>query len=229
MPSPILQTDQPTVRKVLNSWGVREVRCAAVPRRQGVSSGWEKRRDGSSPAAFGLAGVNLHTSPVGAASRTGTRSWRTSRMQQGVHRCPPERSAPVSRRRARRLRQRAEHSRLDHLEAAGAAVTPALDSSAGSAARKLRRRCRGGQGRVQRGARCAMMSRAAAIHRAWLEHAHACGNRIDDFSPADRRIALPHHTARGPLHRQKGGFYDGRYADLRAVVEHFPTRRSISI
>ena len=46
---------------------------------------------------------------------------------------------------------------------------------------------------------------------------------IDDFQA--RRSpdgALPHHSARRPVHRQKGGFYhDGRFATLGDVVAHY--------
>jgi hypothetical protein len=56
----LLQTDQPTVRKVLNSWGVGKFDA------QLFLDGKAFRPDGKSaatllPAAFGLAGVNLHT------------------------------------------------------------------------------------------------------------------------------------------------------------------------
>ena len=67
------------------------------------------------------------------------------------------------------------------------------------------------------------VSRAAALHGAWLEHAHAAEIGIDDFqssrSPDQRYRTTP---LAGLFTRQKGGFYhDGRYADLRAVVEHY--------
>ena len=56
----LLQTDQPTVRKVLNSWGPGKFDA------QLFLDGKAFRPDGKSaatlmPAAFGLAGVNLHT------------------------------------------------------------------------------------------------------------------------------------------------------------------------
>ena len=88
--------------------GAGQVRRAAVPRRQGVPA----RRQAAAtllPAAFGLAGVNLTPIPAGAASRTGMRSSPISRCTAGhVRRFAAGRSAAVSGRGARRVRQRAE-------------------------------------------------------------------------------------------------------------------------
>ena len=104
----LLQTDQATVRTVLNSWGPGKFDAELF------LDGKAFRPDGKTaatliPAAFGLAGVNLHTytgwGGVSALERV-RRQPRDARPGH-VHRSAARRRRCVPGRRARRIRPRA--------------------------------------------------------------------------------------------------------------------------
>ena len=88
--------------------------------------------------------------------------------------------------------RRAQRPGPDHVEAAGAAVLPAVAPGADAAARQLRRARRHGPARTcsTAPARCASLSRAAALHRAGLEPAHRRRDRHRRLpGAADRRTS----------------------------------------
>ena len=230
----LLQTDQATVRTVLNSWGPGKFDA------QLFLDGKAFRPDGKSaatliPAAFGLAGVNLHT----YTGWGGVSHWNAFVANLEMHgkgtfidaRLDDPLQFPG--RRARRIRQRAQRSGSDHVEAAGAAVLPALDSGARAAAR-LRfdaRAAERGKARLQR--QRALLD-AATCRRSSPSRAGTCTPPqeigIDDFqasrSPDQRYRTTP---LAGLFTRQKGGFYhDGRFANC-APSSSTTTRLSTSI
>ena len=89
--------------------GTGQVRCAAVPRRQGVPAGREERRDASSGGvrACGRQPAHLHRLGRRLALERVRREPRDAR-QGDVHRRPAGRPAALSRRRARGVRPRAK-------------------------------------------------------------------------------------------------------------------------
>ena len=119
--------------------GPRQVRCAALPRRQGVPAGREKRRHAhpGGVRACGRQPDHLHGLGRHLALERVRREPRDAR-QGDIRRCPIGRPAAIPRRRPRRIRERAQRSGSDHVEAAGAAVLPAVDSGPDAGARLLR-------------------------------------------------------------------------------------------
>ena len=177
----------------------------------------------SLPAAFGLAGVNLHTyTGWGGVSHWNAFVANLEMHGQGTFidsRLNDPARFPVA---ACRVCRREERSRPDHVEAAGAAVLPAVDSGTEAAAGKLRRRSGPCRKDVFNGAaKCATCHVPPIFTEpGWNLHT-AAEIGIDDFqstrSPDERYRTTP---LAGLFTRQKGGFYhDGRFADLRAVVD----------
>lgn len=75
------------------------------------------------------------------------------------------------------------------------------------------------------------MSRAAALYRAGLEHAHARRDRLDDFQ-ANRAPDGRYRTAplAGLWTHTRGGFYhDGRFAKLADVIQHYDRVLSLDL
>ncbi len=222
----LLQTDQATVRTVLNSWGPGKFDAELF------LDGKAFRPDGKSAATLHPGGVRTRRRQPAHLYRLGRRRAleRVRRQPRDarpghVHRRAARRSAAVSGRGARRIRQRAQRSGSHHVEAAGAALLPAVDSGAGAAARLVR------AGRRPNGARrsstAARPARAATCRRSTPSRAGTCTRRRRSASTTSRPTARPTGRYRttplgGLFTRQKGGFYhDGRFADLRAVVDHY--------
>ena len=69
------------------------------------------------------------------------------------------------------------------------------------------------------------LPRSAALHRARVEHAHAGGDRHRRLpGEAFARRTVSHGAPQGPFTHKNGGFYhDGRFAQLRDVVDHYST------
>ena len=225
----LLQTDQATVRTVLNSWGPGKFDA------QLFLDGKAFRPDGKSaatliPAAFGLAGVNLHTYTGwgGVVALERVRRQPRDARQGHVRRRATGRSAAASRRGAGRIRQRAQRSGSHHRRSC---------RRCSSTSCRFRRRCRRTARSIARRPRGARRSSTAGrtarrvmCRRSSPSRAGTCTPPaeigIDDFQSSrspDRRYRT---TPLGGLFtRQKGGFYhDGRFADLRAVVDHYNRR-----
>ena len=81
-------------------------------------------------------------------------------------------------------------------------------------------------------ARCATCHVAAALHGAGLEHAHAARRSASTTFQAQRAPDERYRTSplRGLWTHTKGGFYhDGRFATLRAVVDHYDTFQGLGL
>jgi len=221
----VLQTDQGTVRTVLNSWGPGKFDA------QLFLDGKAFRPDGKSaatllPAAFGLAGVNLHT----YTGWGGVSHWNALVANLEMHgkgtfidaRLEDERRFPIAARAGfGHVRNDPDRitSKLPALQfyqlsiPAPAAADGTFDAHAAAA----------GQAVFSGAARCSTCHVPPLFTEpGWNLHtAEEIG--IDDFqssrSPDQRYRTTP---LSGLFTRQKGGFYhDGRFANLRAVVEHY--------
>ena len=217
----LLGVDEATVRAVLDSWGPGKFDAELI------LDGKAFRPDGKPaatliPPAFGLAGVNLHT-------WTG---WGSRHALERVRRQPRDarpghvlRSAAGRRRASSRSRRASgfgnmrndagsHHAKLAALHFYQLA-TPRPDAAAGSfdaAAATRGKTLFDGQGAVRD------LPRAAALHRARLEHAHAPRRSASTTSrPSARRTgATARRRCAGLWTHTKGGFYhDGRFATLR--------------
>ena len=216
------------MRQVLRSWGPGKFDAELI------LDGKAFRPDGKSaatliPPAFGLAGVNLHTwTGWGSVPHWNAFVAEPGDARQGhVLRPAAERRQCSSRSpRAPGLRQRAQRARTSsrrklaalHLyQLAIPAPTPpegSFDDDGGGARRGALRR----QGALRD------LPRAAALHRARLEHAHAGRDRDRRLPGRPRSPDRRYRTAplKGLWTHTKGGFYhDGRFATLRAVVNHY--------
>jgi hypothetical protein len=221
----LLQTDQATVRTVLNSWGPGKFDAELF------LDGKAFRPDGKSaatliPAAFGLAGVNLHT----YTGWGGVAHWNAFVANLEMHgqgtfadaRLDDPLQFPV-----------AARAGFGHVRNDPDLVTsklPALHFYQLSLPAPTPPRGSFDQASAERGK--ALFNGSATCSSChvppiytdpgWNMHtAEEIG--IDDFQASrspDRRYRT---TPLGGLFaRQKGGFYhDGRFADLRAVVEHY--------
>ena len=223
----LLQTDQQTVRTVLNSWGPGRFDAELF------LDGKAFRPDGKSaatliPAAFGLAGVNLHTYTgwggvphwnafVANLEMHGKGTFVDARLDDSVR-------FPVAA-RAGFANVRSETdlitSKLPALQFYQLSI-PAPKPPAGTFDRAAAMR---GKDVFNGAARCSTCHVPPIFTEpGWNMHtAQEIG--IDDFqssrSPDQRYRTTP---LGGLFTRQQGGFYhDGRFADLRAVVEHYNT------
>jgi mono/diheme cytochrome c family protein len=221
----LLQTDQATVRTVLRSWGPGKFDA------QLFLDGKAFRPDGRSaatllPAAFGLAGVNLHTyTGWGGVSHWNAFVANLEMHGQGTFidaRLNDARRFPVA---ARAGFAEVRHdpdlttgklAALQFYQLSIPAPTPPPGSFDPQAARA-------GRDVFNGSARCAQCHVPPLFTEpGWNMHT-AAEIGIDAFqstrSPDERYRTTP---LAGLFARQKGGFYhDGRFADLRAVVEHY--------
>jgi hypothetical protein len=221
----LLQTDQATVRTVLNSWGPGKFDAALL------LDGKAFRPDGASaatliPAAFGLAGVNLHT----YTGWGGVAHWNALVANLEMHgkgtfidpRLNDELRFPIAAHAGfAEVRNDPDlvTSKLPALHfyqlALPAPKPPASTFDAAAAER--------GKAVFNGDARCSSCHVPPLFTEpGWNMHT-AAEVGIDDFqasrSPDQRYRTTP---LGGLFARQKGGFYhDGRFANFRAVVEHY--------
>ncbi len=222
----LLQVDDATVRRVLNSWGPGKFDA------QLVLDGKAFRPDGRSaatliPAAFGLAGVNLHTY-TGWGSVT---YWNAFVANLEMHGCgkmfDPRLNNPA------KFPVAARAGFADWRPPCADGITarladlhfyqlgiPAPQPPAGSFDQRSAERGQIVFNDIAGCARCHIPP--LFTEPGWQMHTGA-EIGIDDFqamrSPDERYRTTP---LRGVFTRQKGGFYhDGRFPDLRAVVEHY--------
>jgi cytochrome c peroxidase len=213
------------VRKVLNSWGVGKFDA------QLFLDGKAFRPDGKSaatllPAAFGLAGVNLHT----YTGWGGVSHWNAFVANLEMHgkgtfidaRLNDPLQFPVAARAGfGNVRNTPDliTSKLPALQYYQLSI-PAPEPAHGSFDARA---AAAGKAVFNGAARCATCHVPPLFTEpGWNMHTPA-EIGIDDFqssrSPDQRYRTTP---LAGLFTRQKGGFYhDGRYADLRAVVEHY--------
>jgi len=221
----LLQTDQATVRTVVNSWGPGKFDAELF------LDGKAFRPDGKSaatliPAAFGLAGVNLHT----YTGWGGVAHWNAFVANLEMHgqgtftdaRLDDPLQFPVAARAGfGHVRNDPDliTSKLPALHFYQLSI-PAPEPPRGSYSRSAAER---GKALFNGRATCSSCH-VPPIYTdpGWNMHTpEEIG--IDDFQAnraPDRRYRT---TPLGGLFtRQKGGFYhDGRFADLRAVVDHY--------
>jgi hypothetical protein len=222
----LLGTDEATVRKVLMSWGPG--RYDAELNQDGKAF----RPDGKTaatllPAAFGLAGVNLHTY-AGWGSVTYWNAYVANTQMHGKGtfidpRLDDAAQFPVA------AKSRAGNKRdspdlitsklaaLHYYQLSIPAPTPPLASyDAGAAAR--------GKMVFEGKGKCATCHVPPLFTEpGWSMHA-ASEIGIDDFQASRSPDKKFYRTTplRGLFTRAKGGFYhDGRFADLNAVVDHY--------
>jgi hypothetical protein len=220
----LLGVDVGTVQKVLNSWGPGKFDAELF------LDGKAFRPDGRSaatliPPAFGLAGVNLHTW-TGWGSVT---HWNALVANLEMHgkgtfydpRLDDAAQFPI-----------AERAGFANVRSSPDLVTPKLAAlhfyqlaipAPAAPTRSFDWGLPNAAGHFQRPGTLQHVPRPAALHRAWLEHAHARGDRHRRL-PADRSPDRRYRTAplKGLWTHTKGGFYhDGRFATLADVVEHY--------
>jgi hypothetical protein len=224
----LLQVDQPTVRTVLQSWGAGKFDA------QLFLDGKAFRPDGKTaatliPPAYGLAGVNLHT----YTGWGGVPYWNAFVANLELHgvgvfydpRLNDAGKFPVAARagfgnvRTGTGANDGITSRLPALQYYQLSI-PAPAARAGSF---NQRSADQGQGLFNGRARCSTCHVPPLFTEpGWAMHtAEEIG--IDDFqarrSPDNRYRTTP---LKGAWARTKGGYYhDGRFATLRAVVEHY--------
>jgi len=221
----LLQTDQATVRRVLNSWGVGKFDA------QLFLDGKAFRPDGKTaatllPAAFGLAGVNLHTYTgwggvshwnafVANLEMHGKGTFIDARLNDPLQFPIAARAGFASVRNDPDLIT-SKLPALQYYQLSIPAPEPArgtFDARAAAAGKTV----------FNGAGRCATCHVPPLFTEpGWNMHT-AAEIGIDDFqssrSPDQRYRTTP---LGGLFTRQKGGFYhDGRYADLRAVIDHY--------
>jgi cytochrome c5 len=221
----LLQTDQATVRTVLNSWGPGKFDA------QLFLDGKAFRPDGKSsatllPAAFGLAGVNLHTytgwggvshwnALVANLEMHGKGTFIDARLEDAL-RFPVAARAGFSSVRNDPDLVTSKLPALQFYQLSIPAPVPAHGTFDARAAAN-------GKAVFNGAGKCSTCHVPPLFTEpGWNMHT-AAEIGIDDFqasrSPDDRYRTTP---LAGLFTRQKGGFYhDGRFADLRAVVDHY--------
>ena len=229
----LLQTNQQTVRAVLASWGPGKFDA------QLFLDGKAFRADGKTaatllPAAFGLAGVNLHTYTgwggvshwnafVANLEMHGQGTFIDSRLND------PARFPVAARAGFADVRNdpdliTSKLPALQFYQLSIPAPTPPRGSFDAEAARA-------GKDLFNGTAKCATCHVPPIFTEpGWNLHT-AAEIGIDDFqstrSPDERYRTTP---LAGLFTRQKGGFYhDGRFADLPAVVEHYNRTFSLNL
>ena len=221
----LLQVDQPTVRTVLNSWGPGKFDA------QLFLDGKAFRPDGKSaatllPAAFGLAGVNLHTyTGWGGVSHWNAFVANLEMHGKGIFVDPrlddPLRFPVAARAGFGNVRSDPDliTPKLPALQFYQLSI-PAPVPAHGTFDAQM---AEAGKAVFNGAARCSTCHVPPLFTEpGWNMHtAEEIG--IDDFqssrSPDQRYRTTP---LAGLFTRQKGGFYhDGRFADLRAVVDHY--------
>jgi hypothetical protein len=222
----LLGVDEPTVKKVLASWGPGKFDA------QLNLDGKAFRPDGKPaatliPPAYGLAGVNLHTWTGGWGTVTYWNAYvaNLELQGQGVFWDPRLANAsqyPVAAKAGfgrKRSTTDAVTSKLAALEFYQLAI-PAPRAKAGSFDAAAAGR---GEAVFNGAAKCATCHVPPIFTEpGWNTH-KASEIGIDDFQ-AQRSPDKSYRTAplRGLMSHAKGGFYhDGRFADLGAVVSHY--------
>ena len=222
----LLGVDEPTVKKVLASWGPGKFDA------QLNLDGKAFRPDGKAaatliPAAYGLAGVNLHTWTGGWGTVTYWNAYVANlEMQgQGIFWDPRLNNAaqyPVAAKAGfgrKRSEKDAVSSKLAALEFYQLAIPPPR-AKAGSFDQSAAGR---GETVFNGAAKCATCHVPPLFTEpGWNTHT-AAEIGIDDFQ-AQRSPDKSYRTAplRGLMSHAKGGFYhDGRFADLAAVLSHY--------
>lgn len=221
----LLQTDQQTVRAVLNSWGPGKFDA------QLFLDGKAFRPDGKSaatllPAAFGLAGVNLHTYTgwggvphwnafVANLEMHGSGTFVDARLEDPIQFPVAARAGFANVRNDPDLIT-SKLPALQFYQLSIPAPRPAHGTFDADAAKR-------GETVFNGAGRCATCHVPPIFTEpGWNMHT-AAEIGIDDFqstrSPDRRYRTTP---LAGLFTRQKGGFYhDGRFATLRAVVDHY--------
>jgi hypothetical protein len=223
--SDLLGVDDGAVRKVLKSWGPGKYDAELV---QDGKTANPKGGSGATvlPAAFGLAGVNLHTySGWGSVTYWNAYVANTQMHGQGTFfdpRLNDKQRFPIA--------AKAGHGNVRHTpdvitsklaalhfyQLAIPAPTPPAGSFNPQAAQR-------GQTLFEGQAKCATCHVPPLFTEpGWAMHTPA-EIGIDDFQ-ANRSPDKQYRTTplRGLFTRQKGGFYhDGRFANLEAVVNHY--------
>jgi len=229
----LLQTDQATVRTVLASWGPG--RFDAQLFLDGKAFRPDKKTAATLlPAAFGLAGVNLHTYTgwggvphwnafVANLEMHGQGTFIDSRLNDPV-RFPVAARAGFAEVRNEPDLTTSKLPALQFYQLSIPAPTPPRGSFDAQAARA-------GKAVFNGAAKCATCHVPPIFTEpGWNMHT-AAEIGIDDFqsmrSPDERYRTTP---LGGLFTRQKGGFYhDGRFADLLAVVEHYNSAFSLNL
>jgi hypothetical protein len=221
----LLQTDQTTVRTVLNSWGSGRFDASLF------LDGQAFRPDGKSaatliPAAFGLAGVNLHTYTgwgsvphwnafVANLEMHGKGTFVDARLDDAA-RFPVAARAGFGHVRSDPDLITSKLPALQFYQLSIPAPVPSHDSFDATAAEV-------GKAVFNGAGQCSTCHVPPLFTEpGWNMHT-AAEIGIDDFQ-ANRGPDQRYRTTplRGLFTRQKGGFYhDGRFPDLRAVVDHY--------
>ena len=222
----LLGVDEPTVKKVLASWGPGKFDAELN------LDGKAFRPDGKPaatliPPAFGLAGVNLHTwgggwgtvsywnAYVANLELNGRGNFLDARLDDATQ-YPVAAKARLGHKRVDRDMVSAHLGPLHFYQLA----LPVPKAKAGSFDTAASAR---GQIAFSGKARCASCHVPPLFTESgWNTH-KASEIGIDDFQ-ANRSPDRSYRTAplRGLMTHAKGGFYhDGRFADLAAVVEHY--------
>src|SRR5262245_47203006 len=223
--SDLLGVDDAAVRKVLKGWGPGRYDAELV--QDGKTAGPQGRSAATVlPAAFGLAGVNLHTySGWGSVTYWNAYVANTQMHGKGTFFDPR-----LDDRKQFPLAAKAGHGKirntpdlitsklaaLHFYQLAIPAPTPRPGSFNALAAQQ-------GRALFESQAKCATCHVPPLFTEpGWAMHSPA-EIGIDDFQ-ADRSPDKQYRTTplRGLFTRQKGGFYhDGRFATLDAVVDHY--------
>jgi hypothetical protein len=221
----MLRVDEATVKKVLNSWGPGKYDAELDQDGKAFAPGGKPAAT-LLPAAFGLAGVNLHTySGWGSVTYWNAYVANTQMHGKGTFfdpRLKDKSQFPVAARMG-----------FDNIRNTPDLVTPKLAAlhfyqlaipapkpPAGSFDQAAASR---GEGVFNGAAKCATCHVPPAFTEpGWSMHS-AKEIGIDDFQ-SDRSPDKHYRTTplRGLFTRMKGGFYhDGRFATLDAVVNHY--------
>lgn len=221
----ILRVDEPTLKKVLSSWGPGRYDAELVQDGKASAPGGKSAAT-VMPAAFGLAGVNLHTyTGWGGVSHWNAYVANTQMHGKGTFfdpRLKDKDQFPVgARMRFDNIRNTPDliTSKLAALHFYQLAI-PAPTPPAGSFDQAAASR---GEAVFSGAAKCATCHVPPLFTEpGWPMHtAKEIG--IDEFQ-SDRSPDKHYRTTplRGLFTRMKGGFYhDGRFATLDAVVNHY--------
>ena len=223
----LLGVDDPTVRMVLKSWGPGKYDAELV------QDGKAFRPDGKSaatllPAAFGLAGVNLHTytgwgsvtywnAYVANTQMHGSGTFFDPRIQENPDQFPIGAKAGLGKLRNSPDLVTSKLASLHYYQLSIPAPKPKKDSYDASAA-ELGKAVFSGKGRC---ASCHVPP--LFTEPGWSMHsAEEIG--VDDFQASRSPDKKFYRTTplSGLFVRAKGGFYhDGRFPSYRAVIDHY--------
>ncbi len=228
-----LGVDKPTLLKVLASWGPGRYDAEI---NQDLKAARPDGKTGATliPAAFGLAGQNLHTyTGWGSVPYWNAYVAITQMHGQGVFfdpRLDDAKKFPVAaRNHAGHIRSPSDHvtaklAALQFYQLSIPAPTPPAESFDPAAAER-------GKALFEGKATCASCHVPPLFSEpGWPMHA-AQEIGIDSFQ-ADRSPDQRYRTTplRGLFAREKGGFYhDGRFADLVAVVAHYERTKHLGL